>query len=79
MKMRTALVGSCLTLAMAMTAATTAAARDVRIVVGVPQGSAAHYGVDAFAADLAARIAPVIDDETVAAVAPVFQEDDIDG
>lgn len=55
MKLKTALVGSCLTLAMAMTAATTAAARDVRIVVGVPQGSAAHYGVDAFAADLAAR------------------------
>lgn len=30
-------------------------ARDVRIVVGVPPGSAAQFGVEAFAADLATR------------------------
>lgn len=35
--------------------ATGADARDVRIVVGVPPGSAAGYGVDVFAADLATR------------------------
>lgn len=35
--------------------ATGAEARDVRIVVGVPPGSAAGYGVEVFAADLAAR------------------------
>ncbi|UWQ21792.1 C4-dicarboxylate TRAP transporter substrate-binding protein [Jannaschia sp. W003] len=42
---------------LAATAATTTAAeaREVKIVVGVPPGSGAHYGVDAFAADLAER------------------------
>jgi TRAP-type transport system periplasmic protein len=43
------------TLAAALFAASLAQARDVRIVVGVPPGIAAQYGVEAFAADLAAR------------------------
>jgi len=54
MKLKTALRATCAAAAMALVAAT-AQARDVKIVVGVPPGSGAHFGVDAFAADLAAR------------------------
>lgn len=39
----------------ALAAAGAAEARELRIVVGVPPGSAAQFGVEAFAADLAAR------------------------
>lgn len=39
----------------ALMAAGAADARELRIVVGVPPGSAAQFGVEAFAADLAAR------------------------
>ncbi len=41
--------------AVALLAANAALARDVRIVVGVPPGSAAQFGVEAFAEDLSAR------------------------
>lgn len=54
MKLTTLLKGTCAALAIAITASV-AQARDVKIVVGVPPGSGAHYGVDAFAADLAER------------------------
>jgi len=54
MKLTSILRGTGAALAIALTAAA-AQARDVKIVVGVPPGSGAHYGVDAFAADLAAR------------------------
>lgn len=42
-------------IAVALLAAGAAQARDVRIVVGVPPGSAAGYGAEAFAADLSER------------------------
>lgn len=45
----------CTTAVAAALLAGAAQARDVRIVVGVPPGSAAQYGVEAFAADLATR------------------------
>lgn len=54
MKVKHILRTTCAAAALALVAAS-AHARDVKIVVGVPPGSGAHYGVDAFAADLAAR------------------------
>lgn len=54
MKLKSLFRATCAAAAMAVMAAS-AHARDVKIVVGVPPGSGAHYGVDAFAADLAAR------------------------
>ena len=54
MKLKAMFRTTCAVAAMAVMAAT-AQARDVKIVVGVPPGSGAHYGVDAFAADLSER------------------------
>lgn len=54
LKMKTLARGAVLATALAATAGA-AQARDVRIVVGVPPGSAAGYGVEVFAADLAER------------------------
>ena len=54
MTITTFLRGTCMAAALTITAAT-AQARDVKIVVGVPPGSGAQYGVETFAADLSAR------------------------
>ena len=54
MKLKPILRATCAAAALVVMAAA-AHARDVKIVVGVPPGSGAHFGVDAFAGDLAAR------------------------
>jgi TRAP-type C4-dicarboxylate transport system substrate-binding protein len=54
MKLKHMLRATCAAAAMAVMAAS-AQAREVKIVVGVPPGSGAHYGVDTFAADLSER------------------------
>lgn len=49
------LMGCGMALAMTVASAGAAMARDVKIVVGVPPGSGAEYGVETFAEDLAER------------------------
>jgi TRAP-type transport system periplasmic protein len=55
MQQKTKLVCQGAAVALALFATGAAQARDVRIVVGVPPGSAAQFGVEAFAADLSER------------------------
>jgi len=52
MRVASILRGTCIALALMASAAQ---ARDVRIVVGVPPGSGAQFGIEAFGVDLAAR------------------------